>query len=113
MTFEQLRLVDYVKNISKDVDAVLSDKNVSVLSGASKKLQDLYNFYVTAGDDFKEAEEPLRNLFSSFNYAALIINDALKGGRLDGEANELLGQCLQIMSASCKMIVGAFEGENN
>ena len=105
MTFEQLRLVDLVQKFNADIDDVYKNKNLSVFHGASKKLQNVYNFYVTARDDFKEVEEYLKNLFSSFNYAAVIINDSMKKKGLDREANELLFECLQIMLKCNELII--------
>ncbi len=105
MTFEQLRLVDLVQKFNDDIDDVYKNKNLSVFHGASKKLQNVYNFYVTARDDFKEVEEYLKNLFSSFNYAAVIINDGMKKKGLDREANELLFECLQIMLKCDELII--------
>ena len=105
MTFEQLRLVDLVQKFNADIDDVYKNKNLSVFHGASKKLQNVYNFYVTARDDFKEVEEYLKNLFSSFNYAAVIINDSMKKKGLDREANELLFECLQIMLKCDELII--------
>ena len=109
MTFEQLRLIDLIQKFNADIEDVYKNKNLSVFHGASKKLQDVYKFYVTAADDFKEIEEYLRNLFSSFNYAAVIINDAMKRKGLDGEANELLFECLQIMLRCDELIINTLE----
>ena len=107
MTFEQLRLVDLVNKFNTDIEDVYHNKNLSVFHGASKKLQDVYNFYLTAKDDFKVIEEYLKNLFSSFNYAAVIINDALKKKLLDAEGSQLLFECLQIMLRCDELIVAA------
>lgn len=107
MTFEQLRLIDLINKFNDDIEDVYRNKNLSVFHGASKKLQDVYNFYVTAGDDFREIEEYLKNLFSSFNYAAVIINDGMKKKGLDREANELLFECLQIMLKCDELIISS------
>ena len=105
MNFEQLRLVDLINKFNEDIEDVYKNKNLSVFHGASKKLQEVYNFYVTAQDDFKGVEEYLKNLVSSFNYAAVIINDGMKKKGLDREANELLFECLQIMLKCDELIV--------
>ena len=105
MNFEQLRLVDLINKFNEDIEDVYKNKNLSVFHGASKKLQDVYNFYVTAQDDFKGVEEYLKNLVSSFNYSAVIINDGMKKKGLDREANELLFECLQIMLKCDELIV--------
>lgn len=105
MTFEQIRLIDLINKFNDDIEDVYHNKNLSVFYGASKKLQDVYNFYVTAKDDFKSIEEYLKNLFSSFNYAAVIINDGMKRKGLDREANQLLLECLQIMLKCDELII--------
>ena len=107
MTFEQLRLTDLIQKFNADIEDVYRNKNLSVFHCASNKLQDVYNFYVTAQDDFKGVEEYLKNLFSSFNYAAVIINDGMKKKGLDREANELLFECLQIMLRCNELITAA------
>lgn len=112
MTFEQLRMADLVKKFDADMREVYNNKNLSVFQVASKKLQDVYNFYVTAKDDFKCVESYLKNLFSAFNYAAVIINDGLKNKGLDREAGVLLGQCIEIMQRSCSLIVSTLSEEN-
>ncbi|HIU80675.1 MAG TPA: hypothetical protein IAC67_07160 [Candidatus Coproplasma excrementipullorum] len=111
MTFEQLRLIDLLNKFNADMEDVYSNKNLSVFHGASKKLQDVYNFYITAQDDFKEIEGYLKNLFSSFNYAAVIINDGMKKKGLDKEANELLFECLQIMLKCHELIVSTLDSQ--
>ena len=103
-TFEDIRLVDLVDKFHACVLDVYTTKNLSGFTKASKLLQNVYDFYITAQRDFKEAEEYLKNLFSSFNYAAVIINDGLKNNGLDKEANELLFECLQIMLKCCSLI---------
>lgn len=112
MTFEQFRLTDLVNKFNADIEDVYKNKNLSVFHGASKKLQDVYNFYATAQDDFKSIESYLKNLFSSFNYAAVIINDGMKKKGLDREANELLFECLQIMLRCCQLIVSTLGGNS-
>ena len=111
MTFEQLRLTDLINKFNADIEDVYNNKNLSVFHGASKKLQDVYNFYITATDDFRGIEQYLKNLFSSFNYAAVIINDAMKKKGLDREASELLFECLQIMLRCDELIVRSLSGE--
>lgn len=113
MTFEQLRLIDLINKFDEDIEDVYKNKNLSVFHGASKKLQDVYNFYITAKDDFASVNDYLKNLFSSFNYAAVIINDGMKKKGLDREANELLFECLQIMLRCDELIISTLNKEEN
>ena len=110
VNFEDVRLIDLIIKFNGDIEDVYKNKNLSVFHGASKKLQDIYNFYVSSANDFHAVEENLKNLFSSFNYAALIINDGMKKGGLDREANELLFECLQIMLRCDELIISALRG---
>ena len=75
-----------------------------MLSAAGKQLQDVYNFFITAQSGYEEQHELLKNMFSSFNYAAVIVNNAVKCGGLSAEDNELLGECLQIMLKCCQTV---------
>ncbi|MGN1276058.1 MAG: hypothetical protein ACI4UK_03600, partial [Floccifex sp.] len=56
---------------------------------------------ILSGKAFEAQQPMLKNLFSAFNYGAVIINDAIKTKQLDKEANTLLDECLQIISACC------------
>ncbi|MGN0818183.1 MAG: hypothetical protein ACI4L9_04360 [Candidatus Coproplasma sp.] len=103
-TFEDVRLIDLVDKFQRQTEEIYTTKNLSGFTKASKLLQGVYDFYITAQSDFKDIEEYLKNLFSSFNYAAVIINDGLKNKGLDREANELLFECLQIMLRCCGLI---------
>ncbi len=111
MNFEQLRMVDLIKKFDADIQKVYDEKNLSVFSGASAKLQSVYNFYITAEESFSDIESNLKNVFSSFNYAAVIINDGLKKKTLDDEAKELLFECLQIMLKCDRLIISSLEGD--
>ncbi len=104
MDFEDLRMIDLVEKFEAAISVVHETGNLSGFTGASGLLQNIYDFYVAAGSDFKAVEEYLKNLFSSFNYAAVIINDAMKKKSLDKEGNELLFECLQIMLKCCRLI---------
>lgn len=110
MNFEQLRMIDLIEKFDGDIQRVYDDRNLSVFTGASAKLQSVYNFYVTAEEGFSSVESYLKNLFSSFNYAAVIINDAMKKKKLDDEAKELLFECLQIMLKCDQLIISTLKG---
>ncbi|MCD8205634.1 MAG: hypothetical protein LUD29_03370 [Clostridia bacterium] len=103
--FEDLRLVDLIKTARCGILKINETRDVSLFNKTSRDLQNVYNFYVTAKKPFTEQEEYLKNLFSSFNYAAVIVNDGIKnGGELDDESKELLMQCIEIMLRCCDLI---------
>lgn len=99
--FEDLRLCDLLDKVSACAEEIEQTKNVSLFKTLGKKIQSVYDFFVTAESAYEPQQPMLKNLFSSFNYAAVIINDGIKNKGLDGEANELLGECLQIIIACC------------
>lgn len=96
-TFEDLRLIDLIKKFESTVKGIEATRNLSQLKVAGKQLQDVYKFFLTAQNAYEEQQETLKNMFSSFNYAAVIVNNAVKSGGLTAEDNELLTECLQIM----------------
>ena len=102
--FEDLRLSDLIKKFRAEAQSVYDTRSLGKLSAAGEKLQAVYDFNLTAQNSFSEIEEELKNLFSSFNYAAVIVNKALKSGGLQGDDGELLNDCLEIMLRCCDKI---------
>ena len=90
--FEDLRMADLIKKFKAKIEEVANSGKLSKLKDASPKLQDIYNFHLTAHSSFAKQEEYLKNMYSSFNYAALIANDAAKTGKLSSE--EVGGQAV-------------------
>lgn len=101
-TFEDLRLADLIKKFESTIVQIESTRSLSLLKVAGKQLQDVYDFFLTAQSGYEEQQELLKNMFSSFNYAAVIVNNAVKSGGLTAEDNELLSECLQIMLKCCQ-----------
>ncbi|MDE6790224.1 MAG: hypothetical protein K2J61_00730, partial [Clostridia bacterium] len=102
--FEDVRLCDLLNKVSKRVNSITVSKNVSEFNALGAEIQAVYDFFVTAQKDYAEQQPMLKNLFSSFNYAAVIINDAIKTKKPDGESGTLLTECLEIISACCNNI---------
>lgn len=110
-TFEELRMLDLVEKFRSQLDGIYQSGNLSGLHKAGGQLQSIYNFHLTADQSFIKIEEPLKNLYSSFNYAALICNEALKKRSLEKEDNQLLSECLQIMFRCCDLIAASLKEE--
>lgn len=104
MQFEDLRLIDLIKKFEYTIRQIEQTRSLATLKVAGKQLQDVYNFFLTAQNAYEEQQEVLKNMFSSFNYAAVIVNNALKSGGLTAEDNELLNECLQIMLKCCQTV---------
>ena len=102
--FEDVRLCDLLNKVIKRVNSISISKNVSEFNALGAGIQSVYDFFVTSQKDYAEQQPMLKNLFSSFNYAAVIINDAVKTKKTDGETGTLLNECLEIISACCNNI---------
>lgn len=108
-TFEDLRLKDLLAKFRAEVIKIRTERNLSGLKAAGARLQDVYNFFLTASSDFTEEQEQLKNMFSSFNYAAVIVNGAIKNGGLKGDDGELLDECLEIMTRCCDSLTASLD----
>ncbi len=108
-TFEDLRMIDLIRRFKTDVLNIEENRSASLFKQAGEDLQNVYNFHLTADKSFTEVEEYLKNLYSSFNYAAVIINDAIKHKHLKKDDNTLLEECLEIMVKCCDLITAKLE----
>lgn len=108
--FEDLRMIDLVERFRGDVMRIYESRSAALFKQAGADLQNIYNFHVTAEKSFIEVQENLKNLYTSFNYAAVIINDALKKNKqLKKDDSELLGECLEIMVKCCNVIISSLQ----
>lgn len=102
MDFEDLRLCDLLNKVEGKAEEIAATRNLSQFKDLGKSIQAVYDYFVVSKKSYEEQQPMLKNLFSAFNYGAVIINDAIKTKRLDKEANSLLDECLQIITACCK-----------
>ena len=109
MTFEDLRLTDLIKKFESTIKEIETTHSLARLQVAGKQLQDVYDFFITAEGGYEKQQEQLKSMFSSFNYAAVIVNNAVKNGGLSGEDNELLTECLQIMLKCCSPVITSLQ----
>ena len=105
--FEDLRMADLIKKFRVKIEEVAASGSLAKLKEASPKLQDVYNFHVTAQSMFSAQEQYLKNLYSTFNYAAVICNDAAKKGALSEEDRVLLTECIEILFKCCELILSS------
>lgn len=98
-------MADLVEKFARTVGEISETRNLSLMKKAGAQLQDIYNFHLTADEGFTKIEEYFKNMYSAFNYAAVLVNDGLKKGALDKEANVLLNECVEILSKCCRVIV--------
>lgn len=109
MDFEDLRLCDLLDKVQKKAEEIAETRNLSEFKNLGAVIQSVYDYFVASGKAYEEQQPMLKNLFSAFNYGAVIINDAVKNKRLDKEANSLLAECLQIITACCNNIKNSFK----
>ncbi len=102
--FEDLAFGDLLGKVEKRVQEIAQTRNASQFKELGADIQNVYNFVVTAKKDYEKEQPMLKNLFSSFNYAAVIINDAVANKKADKEAGELLNECLEIIAACCRNV---------
>ncbi len=110
MDFEDLRLCDLLDKVGERAGGIAQTRNVSQFSKLGQEIQAVYDFFVASSKPYEEQQPMLKNLFSSFNYAAVIINDGIKKKSLDKEAAELIGECLEIICACCENIKTSLKG---
>ncbi|MGN1103334.1 MAG: hypothetical protein ACI4QI_00510 [Candidatus Coproplasma sp.] len=101
MDFEDLRLIDLLDKVQKKAEEISATRNVSQFKELGTSIQAVYDYFIVCGKSYDAQQPMLKNLFSAFNYGAVIINDAIKTRQLDKEANTLLDECLQIIVACC------------
>ena len=102
--FEDLRMIDLVNTFKADIISIQEKRTASQFKRAGKNLQAVYNFHLTSTKSFSGVEDYLKNLYTSFNYAAVIINDALKRKKLERKNAEILDECIEVMSKCCDII---------
>ena len=101
MDFEDLRLCDLLDKVRSRALEIARTRNVSEFKNLGQSIQGVYDFFITASKPYGEQQTMLKNLFSSFNYAAVIINDGIKKKSLDNDAATMLEECLEIIVACC------------
>ena len=79
--FEDLRMIELVKKFKVDVLQIEETRSAALFKQASKDLQSVYNFHLTADKPFKSVDTYLKNIYKSFNCSAVIVNSALKRKR--------------------------------
>ncbi len=102
--FEQLKMLELVRVLRTDVLAVEEQRSAAAFRQARKDLQDIYNCHLISKKSFTGVEYYLKNLYTSFNYGAVIVNEALKKRNLDGENGVKLEECLETMISCCDKV---------
>ena len=102
---EILKMVNLLKKFRGDIISIEEERsNALRFKEASKDLQSIYALHLNNKMKFNEVEHYLKNLYASFNYAAVIMNDALKRESLKPENIVHLDEALEIMLKCCDLI---------
>lgn len=102
--FEDLTLADLLDKVDKKVEEIVQSRRISGFNDLGKSVQAVYDFFVTATKPYEEQQSYLKNIFTSFNYAAVIINDALQSDKMTEESATSLNECLEIIAMCCRKI---------
>ncbi len=110
MDFEDVRLCDLLGKVSASAATISQTRSASGFKKLGKEIQDVYDFFVTSSKAYEPQHAMLKNLFSSFNYAAVIINDGIKKKAIDRQSSAMLSECLEIIAACCANVKKSLEG---
>ena len=102
---EILNMLSLVKKFRGEIIGIEEQRsNALRFKEASKDLQSIYAFHAENRSKFTAVEHYLKNLYSSFNFAAVIMNDAFKKKSLKGENVVKLDEALETMLNCCDII---------
>ena len=98
------KMLELLDKFEEDINKIQETRSAKLFKTANVDLQNIYNFHLLNDKAFTKVQSNLKNLYTSFNYAAVIVNDALKKRALDKENAELLDECLEVMIRCCSVI---------
>ena len=99
-----LKMIELLEKFEEDINKIQETRSAKLFKTANVDLQNIYNYHLLNDKAFKRVQTNLKNLYTSFNYAAVIVNDALKKRSMDKESAELLDECLEVMLRCCIVI---------
>ena len=98
------KLLELIEKFEEDINRIQETRSAKLFKTANVDLQNIYNFHLLNDKALKRVQLNLKNLYTTFNYAAVIVNDALKKRSMDKENAELLDECLEVMLRCCMVI---------
>ncbi len=101
---EDIKMIELLDKFVEDINAIQETRSAKLFKSASADLQKIYNFHLANDKAFRRVQHNLKNLYTSFNYAAVIVNDALTKRTMDKDNAELLDECLEVMLRCCIVI---------
>ena len=104
------KMLELLEKFEEDINKIQETRSAKLFKEANVDLQNIYNFHLLNDKAFKKVQMNLKNLYTTFNYAAVIVNDALKKRVMDKENAELLDECLEVMIRCCIVIQNTLKG---
>ena len=104
------KMLELLEKFEEDINRIQETRSAKLFKVANVDLQNIYNLHLLNDKAFKKVQANLKNLYTSFNYAAVIVNDALKKRVMDKENAELLDECLEVMIRCCIVIQNTLKG---
>ena len=105
------KMLELIDKFEEDINRIQETRSAKLFKTANVDLQNIYNFHLLNDKAFTKVQMNLKNLYTSFNYAAVIVNDALKKRVLEKENAELLDECLEVMIRCCSVIKNALKNK--
>lgn len=101
-------MADLVKKFRESIENVAESGSLSKLREGFAKVAGRIQLSPDGAQFlFRCRKKNLKNMYSSFNYAALICNQAAKSGGLGGEDRVLLTECIQILLKCCDLVISS------
>lgn len=97
-------MLELIDAFRQDIVVIEEQRSAQLFRQASKDLQELYKFHLSQRSRFAGVEHYLKSLYTSFNYAAAIINEFLKKKHLEDKRRAMFDESLEIMIKCCDVV---------
>ena len=104
-----VKMLELLDKFEEDINRIQETRSAKLFKTANVDLQNIYNFHLLNDKAFTKVQTNLKNLYTSFNYSAIIVNDALKKRVMEKENAVLLDECLEVMMRCCTVIKNALK----
>ena len=102
---DELKMIDLLITFRDDIIEIQEERNAKLIKPANVQLQAIYKLHVSAKSSFVKIEHYLKSLYTSFNFAAVIVSDLLKKKSLDSRTLERLDECFEVMIKCCTVMI--------
>lgn len=102
---EVLKMIELLKKFRGDIVNIEEMRTATLFKEANADLKNVLNLHVSDKKAFVAAEHYLKNLYTSFNYAAAIITDGLRKKKFEADKLRMLDESLEVMIECCDRAV--------